>query len=140
MKHRQHLTAWQGYADLFMLLFQWSMVLVTVMIVFFNIQQKADKDYHPKAEIMIVLDWDDQRNVDLDLWLKPENRTYVSYNNKEIENVSLDRDSRGKTSNSSQVNGQEVRSSNEEIITIRAIIPGIYQVGVAYYADGEIDI
>lgn len=138
MKHRQHLTSWQVYADLFMFLFQWAMVLVTVMIIFFHVQSKEEKDYHPKAEYMIVLDWPDNRDVDLDLWLKNQYGSLVYYKNKELPNISLDRDSRGNITNQSRVDGsKDVRSGNEEIITIRTILPGTYQIAVVYYNDEE---
>jgi len=141
MRTRHHLTSWQAYADVMMLLFGWAMMMVALMVVFFNIQNKENKDYHPKAEYMIVLDYDDNRNVDLDLWLKNQNGQRVFYRNKEVENVSLDRDTRGHISNESiGPDGVKIYSGNEEIITIRAIIPGAtYQIAVSYYGCASCD-
>lgn len=140
-KFRQHLSAWQVVADNFMLFFIWAIVLVALLLVFFHIKAVQDKDYHPKAEFMIVLDYDDHRNIDLDLWLKPlNNHKTVFYRNRETDNISLDRDTRGRISNLSKgPDGQEILSGNEEIITIRAVVPGTYEVAVTYYSDAPVN-
>lgn len=85
---------------------------------------------------MIVLDWNDKSNVDLDLWLRNPEGELVWYMNKEVSNISLDRDSRGFISNRTMVDGKPVDSGNEEITTIRAVLSGDYDVGVAYYSSG----
>ena len=70
MKSRQHQTAWQVYADAFMFLFTLSMIIIILMMALIVVNKKTlEKDYHPKGEYMISLTWDDNRNVDLDLWL-----------------------------------------------------------------------
>ncbi len=136
MKHRHHLSAWQVVADNFMLFFIWGMVLVALLLASFHVKATLDKDYHPKAEYIIILDWPDDRNVDLDLWLRDGYDHYVFYRNKEISNISLDRDSRGSVSNKSVgPDGKPIISGNEEIITIRALLPGVYQIAVTYYND-----
>lgn len=136
MRHRHHLSAWQVFTDVLILLFAWSWVMIGLLAIFFHVQSVAEKDYHPKAEYMIVLNWPDESNVDLDLWLKNPDELLVWYKNKEISNIALDRDSRGSVSNEKKTaDGTTVRSGNEEIIAIRSIIPGKYTIAVTYYND-----
>ncbi len=84
---------------------------------------------------MITLFWDDNRNIDLDLWLlSPTSDKPIYYNNRETENIGLDRDSRGFITNRKELgDGKTAVSANREIIAIRAIMPGDYIVGVTYY-------
>ena len=83
---------------------------------------------------MVTLTWDDNRDVDLDLWLQDPNGKIVYYGVREAVNISLDRDSRGfDTNRTRREDGTFVYSANREIIAIRAIIPGDYLVAVSYY-------
>ncbi len=135
-KIRPSLSAWQIYADAFMLLFAWAMMLVFSMVLMLHVQSKKNDDYHPKAEFLVTLTWDDARDVDLDLWLRPPDNPDkpVFYQNRETQNISLDRDSRGYITNRKQLEeGKVAVSANREIIAIRAIMPGDYIVGVSYY-------
>lgn len=136
MKIRPSLSAWQIYADAFMLLFMWAMMVVSALVLFIHVQAKKNEDYHPKAEYLITLTWDDTANIDLDLWLRnPQGSKPVFYQNREDKNIALDRDSRGYISNQSVLeSGQLVNTGNREIISIRAIIPGDYVVAVTYYS------
>jgi len=119
----------------------WAMMIFFVLFILSHIQAKKNEDFHPKAEYLITLTWDDKRNVDLDLWLRgPWGPNPVYYNGREGSQVALDRDSRGFLTNKKVLDdGTEINSGNREIIAIRAILPGDYEVGVSYYggADNE---
>lgn len=134
----RHGNPWVVYADVFSLALMSFLMMICVLILIPLSKQTADKDFHPKAEYMIVLDWDDTKNVDLDLWVKNPQGELIWYRNREVSNIGLDRDARGYISNRTQMpDGTVVDSSNEEITTIRAILPGDYEVGVSYYSGSQ---
>jgi hypothetical protein len=137
MKIRHPHSAWQVYADVLMCLLMWAMMCVSMLIIQ-NVQSKGKLDDHPKAEFMVTLDWDNKRNVDLDLWLQDQNGHVIYYLAREANNVALDRDSRGFSTNKVKLeDGREITSDNEEIVTIRAIMPGDYLAAVSYYAGAD---
>jgi len=140
MKIRRSPNAFTVYTDALLYLFATSLMLLSLIISIVHNQAKKNEDYHPKAEYLITLTWDDKRNVDLDLWLRGPvamGEKPVMYQNKEAKNVALDRDSRGYLTNRTELgNGVYADSGNREIISIRAIIPGDYVVQVSYY-DGK---
>ena len=135
MKIRRSPNAFTVYTDALLFLFMWAMMLVTVLFIISHVQAKKNEDFHPKAEYLITLTWEDTANIDLDLWLKPPNGQPVFYQNRETKNISLDRDSRGYITNQSVLEtGQVINSGNREIIAIRAILPGDYVAAITYYA------
>ncbi len=120
------------YTDLMMCIVGVFVMIMAALII--QPMAKSQKDFHPKAEYLITLTWDDNRDVDLDLWLETADNYIVYYQNKEVVNISLDRDSLGKASNFLiNKNGDAVNSGNQEIIAIRAIMPGDYTAAVSYY-------
>jgi hypothetical protein len=127
-------SAWQVYADVIMLLFMWAISLVCMLIISVNFSIHTKGDIIPKAEYLITMTWDKDRDSDLDLWLEAPNGNVIMYTNKEVANISLDRDSRGKQTNETVMpDGTHAVSVNQEVITIRVVIPGDYNVAVSYY-------
>jgi uncharacterized protein YfaP (DUF2135 family) len=135
MSRRSHHSAWQVYSDVLMCVLCFTVMAMAMLMLAVNPKTKGSGDVHPKAEFLVTLTWDDKRDVDLDLWLKDPDGDFIMFKNKEAPNINLDRDSRGFTSNLSHLpDGTSVLSSNQEIISIRAIIPGEYIVAVNYYS------
>ena len=101
-----------------------------------QINPKATKDVSkPNAEYIIRLKWQDDMNVDLDLWLEAPDGSVIYYRNKETGLINLDRDSVGFKSNEMTLqDGSVVKSPNEEIISIRGKVPGEFKVAVVLYA------
>jgi hypothetical protein len=134
MRIRHPHSAWQVYADLFMCLLMWAMMCVSLLIISVHTESKGKLDAHPKAEYLVTLTWDDNRNVDLDLWAQDPYQHVIYYLNRESKNVSLDRDSRGYTTNRITLpDGRTIQSENREVVSIRAILPGDYLIAVSYY-------
>lgn len=126
------MSSWQVYADQLLYVLGFFMLVASLLIVVPHLQQKQEDGIHPKAEYLVVLTWDDQRDVDLDLWLKHDN-CIVYFRAKECVNINLDRDSLGYSSNSQTINNKLVISPNQEVIAIRAVIPGDFLVAVNYF-------
>ena len=138
-RNRNNLSAWQVYADQLLLVLGYFMIMATLLIIVPHLKQAHD-GIKPKAEYLITLSWDDQRNVDLDLWLRHDD-CVIFYNGRECVDISLDRDSRGFISNrTTNPDGSTNVSPNQEVISIRANVPGDFLTAVNYYGNDEPDV
>lgn len=137
-RHRRQHSSWQVLADFMTLMFQSMIVLLFCLLAVSQIAaKKSDGDTHPPAEYQFTLTWANDRNVDLDLWVRDPDNDVIFYGSREAKNISLDRDSRGQITNRTYLkDGTAVDSPNREVISVRAIIPGDYLIAVSYY-DGS---
>ena len=87
-----------------------------------------------KAEFVLTLTWDKKDKNDMDLWLKDPNGNIIYYKDKEDAAMFLDRDDLGHENDKIIINGVEkIIYINQEIISIRAIVPGKWTVAVHFY-------
>lgn len=129
----------QPYTDVLHNILGTFIVILTILVLTMNVKSKNNLDAHPHAEYMVTLEWDSNRNVDLDLWIQDPYDHVIYYNNREASGISLDRDSRGALTNWVKLpNGNVVKSDNREVVAIRSVVPGDYVVGVSYYEGGEV--
>ena len=57
------------------------------------------------------------------------------FRNREAGLIHLDRDDRGTANDTININGEEIQNPlNQEVITIRGVVPGEYVVNLHYYA------
>jgi hypothetical protein len=108
--------------------------LFLVAIMFMNpIAKKGIID--PKAEYIITISWPDNNPDDIDTWVEDPNGNVIWFNNREAGLIHLDRDDRGLINDTIDVNGKKVQNPlNQEVVTIRGVIPGEYVVNLHYYA------
>lgn len=95
---------------------------------------------NPKAEFLITVSWEDGSANDIDTWVQGPQGTRVWYKQAQNGLMHLDRDDRGLTNDTQQVDGQEiVNPLNQEVVTIRGRPPGEFIVNVHYYKsqDGQ---
>lgn len=134
---RSVLSSWQVLSDLLVCVLGYFMLIAVILIVVPHTPKKMHDGIKPKAEYLVTLTWDDSRNIDLDLWLA-HGDCVVFYKTRECPNISLDRDSRGYISNRSVLtDGRVLQSPNQEVVAIRAVMPGDYVASVSYYDDAE---
>jgi hypothetical protein len=108
-------------------------MLFIVTILFLNPPAKQGI-IDPKAEFIITVKWDDNSPNDVDTWVEDPSGNVIWYRNPEVGLLHLDRDDRGMENDSILVNGTEVINPlNQEVVTIRGIVPGQYIVNVHYY-------
>ena len=87
------------------------------------------------AEFIIKIQWPSDSPDDIDLWMRDPLGNYVGFKSKDVGLMSLSRDDLG-TSNDTVFDPQGTPIKvfrNEEMVTIRGIIPGEYIVNVHYY-------
>jgi hypothetical protein len=108
--------------------------LFLIAIMFMNpVAKKGIID--PKAEYIITITWPDNNPDDIDAWVEDPNGNLIWFRNREAGLVHLDRDDRGVVNDTITVNGEEIQNPlNQEVVTIRGVVPGEYVVNVHYYA------
>jgi hypothetical protein len=96
----------------------------------------------PKAEFLIQMDYDINRDVDLDLWVVGPTRKPVFYASRQVGCAELDRDSLGfSTSMIALADGTKVRArAYTETTTLRCIEPGRWDIAVNRFSDHTIEV
>ena len=107
--------------------------LFLVSVMFINPDARKGR-VNLKAEYIISVTWPDHLTDDIDLWVQDPIGETVSYLQKDASWLHLDRDDRGKVNDTIVVDGKEiVYPINQEVVTIRGIIPGEYIVNLYFY-------
>ena len=93
-------------------------------------------DIPAKAEIMVVLDWEDDSKDDLDLWIKGDNMPLpLSFQLKNATLWHLDRDDLGVSTDVVQVAGETmILRYNREVATMRGLMQGDFHINVHVYS------
>lgn len=111
--------------------------LFLVAVMFMNPESRKGR-VDLKAEYIISVTWPDQLADDIDLWVQDPIGETVSYLRKDAGWLHLDRDDRGEINDTIMVDGKElVYPINQEVVTIRGIIPGEYTVNLYYYTAAQ---
>ncbi len=88
-----------------------------------------------KAEYLITVTWPDGNPSDVDTWTQDPAGNLSWYAAKEAGLMHLDRDDTGTTRDVITVNGRTIENPlNQEIVSIRGIVPGEFTVNVKMYA------
>jgi len=96
---------------------------------------KKKKDIEQKAEYVITVSWPNEYSDDVDTWLEDPAEKLMSFRNKEIGLMHLDRDDLGHLNDNQNVPGvgNVNYPYNREITTIRGIMPGEYVLNIHMY-------
>ena len=107
--------------------------LFLVSLLFIN--PKADQaKVEKQAEYIITATWPQNLADDIDLWMRAPTGHTVSYLQKEVGWLNLERDDRGELNDTLVIDGkEEIHPINQEIITIRKRLAGEYIVNLYYY-------
>jgi len=123
---------------LFNLILGFVMLFLISFLLINNPAKTSEIEY--KAEIMIVMSWQDDHEGDIDLWVEtPEGK--VSYINTVAGHVHLDKDDLGTRNDYYTLPNGKVEKIylNREIVTLRALQPGDYVVNAHYYSSPTIN-
>ena len=82
------------------------------------------------AVALIVVNWDDLSDDDVDIWVLDPGNGILSFRNKLVNMMALDRDDRGK---STDTFNNETVYINREVVSFRKLIPGSYYVNLHMY-------
>ena len=139
MTNKNRFKSTTGLNDLLFNLLVGFVFLFVVAFLLINPPTKKS-DAPKKAEYIIVIEWDPEANDDIDLWVKDPMGNIVSFTNKMGGLLNLEKDDLGWQNDKwLQPNGEEVVIPiNREVITIRGIVQGKYQVAAHVYSKKQL--
>jgi hypothetical protein len=108
-------------------------LFILAFILINPIAKKSDVEV--VAEFIVKINWPTDSPDDIDLWMRDPLGNYVGFKSKDVGLMSLNRDDLG-TANDMVYDptGKQIKVfRNEEMVTIRGIVPGEYIVNVHYY-------
>lgn len=110
--------------------------VVLFIIAFLLINPITKKqDIPAKAEMMIVAEWSDNSETDVDLWVQHDRYIPVGFNNKSGMGINLERDDLGVANDWVRIDGDtQIIRSNREVVNMRGVIPGNFYINVHAYS------
>jgi hypothetical protein len=106
---------------------------------FIMMNPPIEQNVKPKADIMVIMDWEDNSPHDIDLWCRLPNMhgAAVGYSDPKIGLVHLDRDDRGTANDMIETEeGIVLNPRNHEVMTWRGMPPGKYIVNGMFFERG----
>jgi len=94
-----------------------------------------EKDVEEKSDFIIVMTWDDESGDDIDLWVRDPGGRIVSFRNRGIGFMHLDRDDLGLSNDKVQgADGKIIYVyRNKEVVSLRGYHAGTYLVNAHVY-------
>ena len=133
MQNRDRFKSSIGFTDLLFNLVIGFVYLFMIAFILINPVAK-NSDIPKKAEYLIVIEWNDTLNDDIDLWVKDPRDNTVSFIRRHSGLMHLEKDDLGH-SNDVYQNGTmiEVLNINREVVTLRGTHAGEYEVMAHVY-------
>ena len=106
------------------------------LIAFILINPVSKKhDVESKADFLIILNWDDKSNDDIDLWMRDPIGNIMSFKSKDVGFMHLDRDDLGSRNDKIKMPDGTIKYVvlNREIAALRGTLEGWYIVNVHVY-------
>jgi hypothetical protein len=118
---------------LFNALLGFVVLFVLALLLINPITKKSD--IPAKAEILIIVEWDNESPDDIDTWVQgPLMGAPISFQNRHSGSMHLDRDDLGRTSDIMMIDGEKiVIKINREVVTMRGIAQGDYYINIHVY-------
>ncbi len=111
-----------------------------VALIAMNPKALKSGDVAAKAEYIVTLGWADLDPNDVDLWVQNPAGDIVWFRSREAGLMHLDRDDRGASNDTVEVNGRLITNPlNQEVVTLRGIVAGEYVVNAHYYEGKDAD-
>ena len=106
------------------------------IVAFLLIKPEAKKEnFDRKAEFIVIMEWDDSRIEDIDLYVEDPIKGIVNFRSPRVNTMHLDKDDLGNSNDKVMINGKEKTIPiNREVVSIRGIVPGEYVINAHYYS------
>ena len=111
------------------------------IVAFLMIKPESKKeDFDRKAEFIIVMECDDTRKDDIDLYVQDPTGKIVNFRDPRVNFMHLDKDDLGNRNDYIYIDGKPVIVEiNREVVTIRGIVSGEHIVNAHYYSTHTYD-
>lgn len=143
--NRNKFKAGTAFQDMLFLMLSGVTVLWVLSFLLINPIAKTNDIISP-AEYIITMAWASDSDDDLDLWLRTPNGAIIAFFNKDQDGSNLDRDDLGlnndcyRVSSNSNLLVKRCVQVNREVLTLRGLIPGEYQLKfVVYNITGKVE-
>jgi hypothetical protein len=125
-----------GFIDLLLCALAAVLVVYIISTALINVTKVVKTEgIRKNAEYIIEINWPQNLDCDVDLWLSDPGDITASYQRKDIGLMHLERDDLGHANDTVVEGGNTFKSKfNGEIMTIRGIIPGKWSSSIHLYA------
>lgn len=131
---RGRYNAYTSFLDLLFITVLGFAAMFFLALILMNKKTTTDAKLNPKADFVITVTWPQESGDDVDAYLEDPVGHLVFFRRREDGLMHLDRDDLGKRNDIIQTElGPIEYELNQEIITIRGIIPGEYTMAVHMY-------
>ena len=119
---------------LFILLLAFISMFILALILINPITKKSEVER--RAEFLIVLEWDKNSADDVDIWVEDPSGQVLSFRNKTIGVMHLDKDDLGHQNDVIHLpdGTSQIIYLNREVVTLRGWLPGEYIINTHMYA------
>lgn len=125
-----------GFIDLLLCALAAVLVVYIISTALINVTKVVKTEGIRKdAEYIIEINWRQDLDCDVDLWLQDPGKIVASYQHKDAGLMHLERDDLGYANDTVREGGNIFKSKfNGEIMTIRGLIPGKWSSSIHLYA------
>ena len=124
---------------LFILLLAFVSMFILALILINPVTKKSEVER--KAEFLITLEWDKESRDDVDIWVEDPLGKVVSFRNKTVDVMHLDKDDLGQVNDTIRFpdGTSQVIFLNREVISLRGWIQGEYTINAHMYNKKDMD-
>lgn len=117
-------------------------VMLVILLLFVVKAENAKPAPENKNEFIITVHWDDGTDDDVDTWVKDPTGKVISFQNKEVPGMHLQRDDIGRANKRvASADGIVVEEpKNMEVVNITSWIPGTYIVNLHLYRANRVNL
>lgn len=125
-----------AYIDLLINLLTGTFVLFILTTLLIAPITKNNEGIKKNADYVITLEWPENIDCDVDMWVRDPKNNVVSYRFTEAGLMYFERDDMGKRRSVYEMDGKEVviDPDNKEFVTLRGTFPGEYVVNLHVYS------
>lgn len=116
-------------------------IVLGLVLPLISIVKLKESQSPAKADVMIVVEWDNKFDDDVDVWVRDPVDNVLNFRNKNIGLMYLDRDDLGNSTNNVILPDGTTKQmpTHREIVTFRGIIPGQYLLNLQMYTKKSIE-
>ena len=114
-------------------------ILFMISVALISPVKKKNEGVKKNADYIITMEWPENIDCDIDMWVRDPANNTVSYQLKEAGLMYIERDDMGQRRSVFNINGKDqvVDPDNKEYITLRGTFPGEYIVNIHAYSCGK---
>ena len=118
---------------LFILLLAFISMFILALILINPVTKNSEVER--KAEFLITLEWDKESRDDVDIWVEDPLGKVVSFRNKTVDVMHLDKDDLGQINDTIRFpdGSTQVIHLNREVVTLRGWVEGEYTINAHMY-------